>query len=266
MSFDAKWSVQAMNIVVAIRLVPDISGDVELTPDEKDIDREWIDMRLNELDEHALEEAIVLKERFGAKVTAVAIDTEGADRLLRGALARGADDAVKISCDGNGPPSSRAAARMFSSAARSLAADLFLTGVQTPEDTYGQLAPFVGAILDWPCVSAVSAVQLGEGAVTVTQELSGGGTATLRLRTPAVVGVQAASQPVRYIAGSKLREAAGRKIPILQAAREESPEVSELLRISLPDRAGGAVMLDGDAQTIAGLLQRLFVERGLLKG
>ncbi len=255
-----------MNIVVALRLVPDISGDVELAADGKDIDREWIDMRLNEFDDHALEEAILLKERHGARVTAIAIDGDGTDRLLQGALARGADEVVKISWEGNGPPPPRAAAQIFSFAARSLAADLFLTGVQTPDDTYGQLAPFVGAVLGWPCVSAVSGVRVGEGAVTVTQELSGGAIATLQMRTPAVVAVQTASQPVRYVAGSKLREAASRKISILEAACDVAPEASELLRVSLPDRSGGAVMLDGDAQTIAGSLQRLFVERGLLKG
>ena len=255
-----------MHIVVALRLVPDLSGDIELTADGKDIDREWIDIKLNEFDEHALEEAIILKERHGAKVTAIAIATDGADRLLQGALARGADDAVKISCDLHEALSPRDAAHIFAGATRDLEADLFLTGVQTPEDTFGQLAPFVGAILDWPCVSAVSSIRAGNADVTVTQELSGGASAILRMKTPAVVGAQAASQPVRYVAGSKLRESASRKIRSLEGNAGAASEVSELLSVSLPDSAGGAVMLDGDVQTIAGSLQRLLVERGLLKG
>ncbi len=255
-----------MHVVVALRLVPDLSGDVEITPDGKDIDREWIDMKLNEFDEHALEEAVLLKERRGDKITAIAIEGEGTDRMLQGALARGADEAVKIRREGSEPPSSRAAAQIFSEAARSLAADLFLTGVQTPEDMYGQLAPFVGAILDWPCVSAVNRLQAGERDVNVTQELSGGATATLRLETPAVVGVQTASQPIRYVAGSKLREAASKTIRLLDVSVNEAPEMAELLGVSVPDRVGAAEMLEGDVETIAGALQRLLAERGLLRG
>lgn len=255
-----------MHFVVALRLVPDLSGEIELGADEKDIDREWIDMRLNEFDEHALEEAILLRERHGGKVTALAIDDDGIDRLLQGALARGADEAAKISCNVGSALPTRVAAQLFSNAARTLAADLFLTGVQTPEDTYGQLAPFVGAILDWPCVSAVSRVGVDEGAVSVTQELGGGATTTAQVQTPAVLAVQTASQPLRYVTGSKMREAASRKIPTLEAYRNESPELSQLLRVSLPDRSGGAVMLDGDIQSIAGSLLQLLVDRGLLKG
>lgn len=254
-----------MNIVVALRLVPDASGELEIAEGEKDIDREWIDMRLNDFDDYALEEAILLKERSGAKVIAVAIVGEGADRMLQGALARGADEAVKIAWDQEAAPAARTAARLFACAARELSADLFLTGVQTPEDIYGQLAPLAAADLDWPCVSSVNGIQLFEGGVELTQELSEGATAKLRVKTPAVAGVQTPSQPVRYVAGSKLREAASRKIPTLDATGEDASDPSELLRISLPENAQGVEMLASDAKSAADSLQKILAERGLLK-
>ena len=99
-----------MLVAVVLRLVPDLSGEFEIADDGKDIDREWVGMRLNEFDDHALEEAILLKEAEGATVIALALAGEGADRMLQSAIARGADRAVKISHDAEGVLSSRAAA------------------------------------------------------------------------------------------------------------------------------------------------------------
>lgn len=255
-----------MHIVVALRLVPDISGDVEIAEDGKDIDREWIDLKLNEFDENALEEAVLLKERHGARVTALAIDAEGADRLLQSALARGADEAAKISCDDYAISSRRAVAQVFANAALNLRADLFLTGVQTPEDTFGQLAPFVGAIVDWPCASAASRVVVDEGTLVVTQELSGGASLTLRMQMPAVVGIQTASQPVRYVSGTKLREAASKSIAKFDAGGELRQEISEILSVNLPDGGASATMLEGDVKAVAQSLRGILVEHGLMKG
>ena len=56
-----------MHIAVLIRLVPDLSEEIEFSEDETGVDREYIDLILNEFDQHALEEAIILKERTGQK-------------------------------------------------------------------------------------------------------------------------------------------------------------------------------------------------------
>ena len=71
-----------MHIAVVMRLVPDIAEELEVAESGLDIDREWIGMKLNEFDDHALEEAVLLKESAGASVTALALDGRG--RLLAG--------------------------------------------------------------------------------------------------------------------------------------------------------------------------------------
>ena len=147
-----------MQVAVVLRLAPELSGGYEIADDGKEIDREWVGMRLNEFDDHALEEAILLKEADGANVIALALAGEGVDRMLQSAIARGADRAIKITTSVEGPLSSRAAAPIIAAAIRQLGVELVLTGVQTPEDLFGQLAPYLGAILDWPHVSAVSSI------------------------------------------------------------------------------------------------------------
>ena len=44
-----------------------------------DIDREIVEMVINEFDEQALEEAVLIKEATGATVTALALAADGAE-------------------------------------------------------------------------------------------------------------------------------------------------------------------------------------------
>ena len=48
-----------------------------------DIDRELVEMVLNEFDDQALEEAVLIKEATGATVTAVGLRTEGIEQALQ---------------------------------------------------------------------------------------------------------------------------------------------------------------------------------------
>ena len=255
-----------MNILVVLRLVPDTGEDFELTADGKDIDREWIGFKLNEFDDHALEEAVLLKEAAGAKVMAVAFDGEGVDRLLQTALARGADTVAKLTHSLSVPMQARTAAGLLSQVVADQNINLVLTGVQTPEDLFGQLAPAVGATLKWPQVSAVSGIKADGGSIIVQQEYSGGYAASLNLTLPAVVGVQAASKPPRYVSGTKLREVSSTKIPAMPCAVVVAPSSSELLSLSFPVSAGHAEMISGDATTVAKRMVAVLRERGFVKG
>jgi electron transfer flavoprotein beta subunit len=255
-----------MHVMVALRLVPDTAEEFELAADNKDIDREWIGFKLNEFDDHALEEAVLLKERHGARVTAVALEGEGIDRLLQTALARGADDVAKIAHDVSPPVPAPAAARIFAAAAESFGCDLILTGVQTGEDLFGQLAPSLGAVLDWPQVSAVSSVKVDDGAAIVQQEYSGGLTATHSVRMPAVFGIQTASAPPRYVSGSKLREVMSTKVQSLELDVQLPPIVSEIVAVGFPESAGRAEMVEGDADFVADRLAAFLRERGFVNG
>ncbi len=254
-----------MHIAAVLRLVPDLTADIEIAEDGKDIDREWVDLKLNEFDDQALEEAILLKEATGAKVMALALDGEGVDRMLQTALARGADQSFKITHDLEGVVSSRAAAPLIAAAVRQLGADLVVTGVQSPEDLFGQLAPYIGATLEWPHLSAVSSVRAEGDGLLVQQEFGGSVAGTSRVKLPAVVGVQTASQPVRYVSGTKLRQATAQKIEGISAAAEAGDVRAELVGLALPNRSGGATMLEGTVESVAEQLATLLAERKLVK-
>src|ERR1700756_5504282 len=88
-----------MNIVVALKQTVDLVEELELNDDGTGVEREYLTFRLNEWDEQALEEALLLKDAAGATVTVVGLDEPDVDQSLYAALAKGADQAVKLTGD-----------------------------------------------------------------------------------------------------------------------------------------------------------------------
>ncbi|RUM99490.1 electron transfer flavoprotein subunit beta/FixA family protein [Pseudaminobacter arsenicus] len=256
-----------MHIAVILRLNPVLTDELELTEGGKDIDREWIGFELNPMDDQALEQSVLLKEAHGAKVTAIAAEAEGGERLLRTALARGVDDVLLISNkkdDDAPPPSSRARTPLLVEAIKQVKPDLVITGILSTDDLYGELAPQLAACLNWPQASAVSDVRLDGMVLTVRQEYAGGMAALIEMDLPAVIGLQTAASPPRYVAGSKLRDLLNTKVPEMEASAEFAEDLSEATTLNLPDTSGGAEMIEGDAKSVAARIHEILMERGLV--
>ena len=85
-----------MNIVVPVKLVPDLVEELEIDDDGTDLDRDFLSLKINEFCDHALEEALQLKDAHGGQVTAIALEAEEADKVLFTALAKGASGVTKF--------------------------------------------------------------------------------------------------------------------------------------------------------------------------
>jgi electron transfer flavoprotein beta subunit len=255
-----------MHIAVVMKQVPDLVEELEIDSGGKDIDRSFVKMKINEFDDHALEQAVLLKESSGAKVTAVALAAEGIDQVLYAAKARGADGAMKVDA-GDDVMDSRRAASAMSEAIKQLAPDLVLTGVQAADDLFGQTGPFLAAALGWPHVSVVSGVEIAGDKIRVHQEYSGGRTATLEVDLPAVIGVQAAPKPPRYVPVTKLRQAmASGALESTTASVAGATVGVAVVAVAKPEAGKGAEMLNGSAVEVADRIATLLTERGLVRG
>jgi electron transfer flavoprotein beta subunit len=245
--------------------MPILGDEPELKEGGRDIDRDSIGMVINEFDDQALEEAVLLKEATGATVTAVALRVEGVEQVLRVAFARGADRVVVVEAEEFDPYDSRSAALALAQALRELAPDLVLTGVQTPYDVFGQAAPYLAVALGWPQASVVSRVSLLDGTARVTQEYAGGRASVLDLRLPAVVGVQAATSPPRYVSMSRMRQAmTGAGAESLSVIVEAPTPASRIVSLARPERQGAITMLEGDATELAAQIAVLLREKDLV--
>lgn len=254
-----------MNIAVAVRLMPKAGDELEVDPSGTDIDRELVDMAISDFDDQALEEAVLIKEATGATVTAVGLQAEGIEQALRVAFARGADRVVVVEAGEIDPYDSRTAALALAEAFRELAPDLALIGVQTPYDVFGQTAPLLAVALDWPHATVVVGVSLVDGTARVVQEYAGGRLAVLGLQLPAVVGLQSASSPPRYVSMSRLRQAmTDATTETLDVSVEAPSGVSKLVSLARPETQIGATMLEGDAAEVATKIAAVLRERGVL--
>lgn len=260
-----------MRIVVAIRSVPDLVEEIDIASDGKSIDAEYLKFITSEWDAQALEEALLIKDSAQAEVVAVGLaDDPEIDEVLYGALAKGADSALKLVGGGTSDAAPGAGARRPGILAAYLAtahADLVLSGVQAPDDSGGQLVPALGFLLGWPHVSVVVSVEAAGPVVSVRQELGAGRYHDLEVPTPAVLGIQSARQAPRYAPISRIRQAmqAGPIAELTFDPRPAGPQ-ADLRSLRRPDVTATAEMLAGGPAEVAGQIVALLGARGLLKG
>jgi electron transfer flavoprotein beta subunit len=254
-----------MDIAVAVRLMPKAGEELELDPSGTDIDREYVEQAITDFDDQALEEAVLIKEATGATVTAVGLASDGIDQALRVAYARGADRVVVVDAGELDPYDTRTAALAFAEAFLELSPDLVLVGVQTPYDIFGQTAPLVAVALGWPQANVVVKVGVADGAARVEQEYAGGHLAVLALQLPAVIGVQSASQPPRYVSMTRLRQAMTEASPeSLSVSVAPAARAPQLVALARPEAKSHATMLDGDADEVAAKIVAVLREQGAL--
>src|SRR4030065_984343 len=132
-----------MNIIVPVKLVPDLVEELTIDASGTALDTAWLRMIINEFDDHAIEQAILIKERTGAHVTVLSTNVEGVDDLLFTAAAKGADRLIKLNGDFEGGVNNHALAGAITDIAKGLQPDLVLTGVQAHNDLDGQIGPLL---------------------------------------------------------------------------------------------------------------------------
>lgn len=258
-----------MNLYVLLKMVPDTVEELNVANDGKSLDSEFLRFKLNDPDEHALEQALLLKEKHGGKVTVVALEAPEVEEVLYTALAKGADRAIKIPIDQTHlgtVATAQVYAALFSSPAAPITADtLVLPGSQAIDDLEGELGAYVAEALQLPYLGVVCGVTIADGKLLVQKEFAGGARGEFEVSLPAVLGIQSAEKPPRYVPVAKVRA-------VMKSAKIETVEVDmpklqralELDRLYKPEVTGRAQMLEGSAEEIAERLAEILAERGLI--
>lgn len=253
-----------MNIIVLAKLVPDLVDELAVDESGAALDLMFARWIINELDDHAIEQAILLKERGGGTVTVVTPDLDGADDVLFTAAAKGADRLIKITGDfvtANNHSLARAVAGLI----KDFQADLILTGVQAHNDLDGSVGPMLAESLGMPYVGYVSSVSISDGNAAIRKEYPGGLLAEMDVKLPAVLGIQVAEEPPRYVAVSKVRQAMKSSSIEEQDASDLDPSGGAVVgRMFQPEAISHAEMITGDPEEVTDKLVGLFKELGVL--
>ena len=254
-----------MNLIVPIKMVPDLVEELVIDASGAQLDPEALRLKLNELDEHAIEQAILLKEKGAGQVTIVAPDLPDIDDALFTAAAKGADRLIKLTGNWGNGVNNHALARVMANFIKTLRPELILTGVQAHNDLDGALGPQLAEHLGMAYVGYISGVTLANGHVRARKEFPGGLVAEMQVQLPAVLGIQAAEKPLRYVPISKVRATMKTaQIETFPAAELETAGALLAVRLFQPEAGARATMLEGDVDAIATRLVEIFKEHGVL--
>jgi electron transfer flavoprotein beta subunit len=254
-----------MNIVVPVKLVPDLVEELAIDQAGTGLDPSWLRLIISEFDDHAIEQAILLKEHGGGTVVIVAPQIEGVDDVLFTAGAKGADRLIRLGGEFGIGVNNHALARALAGVVKEMQADLVLTGVQAHNDLDGPVGPLLAEALGMPYVGYVAGVTVGDGTAVVRKEYPGGLAAEFEVRLPAVLGIQAAEKPPRYVAVSKVRQAMqSSSIESLAVPGLDPSGAVPIARMFPPTPAERATMLEGGVDDVAAKLVAALQEAGVV--
>jgi electron transfer flavoprotein beta subunit len=148
-----------------------------------------------------------------------------------------------------------------------LSFDLILTGVRAIDDLDGSLGGLLAGYLNLPYVGLVRKVEMTNGTAlaVVQKEYPGGYAAELEVKLPAVLGVQAAEHPPRYVPVSRLRQVMKTASVEEKETTPPEAEIVDVARMFKPEEGAGASLLSGTPEEVVRQMVDLFAERRLVR-
>lgn len=254
-----------MDILVIQKHVPDVVEEIVIAQDGKGLEEDEVRYIANELDQHALEQALILKERRGGRVDVLAVGGSEVGDTLAEAMARGADRVFHLKAEAWDRRDNRKLSARIAPVVKDRGYHALVTGVQAVDDVNGNLGGFVAARLGMPYIGGLAGIDVDEGALKaqIRKEYPGGILALLEVSLPAVFGIQSSERPPRYVPISRVVQA--KRTMKVQPFPEGPPEGTGLSvsRVLKPEPKTRAQMLPGDAETVAERIVALLRERGL---
>ncbi len=250
-----------MKIVVCCKAVPGSVTEVAVAEGNVLSYRSQF-QAMNECDEYAMEEAIVLKRQMGGEIIALTMGGITTQEVLYTAAAKGADKIIRVDAQVQDP---RAASKVLAAALKKIGGDIILTGTQSRDS----LSSFVGVAtaqqLDVPFAFAVTAIEKdGDNAIRVRKELGGGRSADVRLPLPALVCIQTGIQPLNYVPPARLMRARQQRPTSLSLAdigltpADLAPKGYKIVGVAPPQRTRQAQMIEGSpAEVVTTLLAKM---------
>jgi electron transfer flavoprotein beta subunit len=179
------------NIVVLIKQVPDTWSERKLSDGDYTLDREAADAVLDEINERAVEEALLIKERQGddSTVTVLTAGPERATEAIRKALSMGADKAVHLVDEQlHGSDMVQTGWALARALGTIEGAELVIAGNEATDGTGGAVPAIIAEYLGLPQLTHVRKLTVEDGKVTGERETDDG-VFTLEASLPAVVSV-----------------------------------------------------------------------------
>ncbi len=232
-----------MKIAVCLKRVPEMELRFSIAADRKSLDQGGLKYEISDFDGYALEVGLRLVEKEGTgEVVVLCVGPDGVQETIRKALAIGAARAVHLKAE-DVPFDGFSIAGALAAELKDGGYDLILFGRMATDTASGTVGPMTAELLDLPCVTALSHLEIANGRGTARRDLEGA-TETVEFPLPAVLTID------EGIARPRLASLKG-----IMAAKKKPLEVkpAQLGKVSLtvetmalpPERAGGRIVGEG---------------------
>jgi electron transfer flavoprotein beta subunit len=250
-----------LKIAVCLKRVPEMELRFSIAADRKSLEQSGLKYEISDFDGYALEVGLQLVERAGAgEVVVLCLGPDGVQETLRKALAMGAARAVQLKAD-EVPFDGLAIAEALAAELKAGEYDLILFGRMATDTASGTVGPMTATLLDLPCVTAVSHLELADGRGTARRDLEGA-TETLQFPLPAVLTIDEGIARPRLATLKGIMAAKKKPLDVRPAQLGTVHLTVETMALP-PERSGGRIIGEG-ADAVPELVRLLRTEAKVL--
>ncbi len=262
-----------MKMFVCIKYVPDTSeAEVKVNPDGVSVDSSRFSFDINDADNYAVEEAVLIKEAGEGEVTVLSIGPKQSDVMIRMAMAKGCDRAIRVEDDRIATHDPLMVARVLAGAIKGQECDLVLTGCMANDDWHMTTGVALAEELGVNHASMVKKVEVLDGKVKAYRELEGGLLEAVEVDLPAVLTIQTGINEPRYAPIRGIREAQKKELKVaglddlgIDAATVGADASMVVLeQLYIPEVESTAEFIEGEPDEKAEKLASILVKGGLV--
>jgi len=158
-----------MNIIVCAKQVVDVS-EMKMDASTNTPILKGVAQKISDIDKNAMEEAILIKEKHGGKITVVTIGPADAKERMKELLAMGADEGVLVT-----PPDDAdyyVISQLLAGAIQKLGAyDLILCGEASIDQFSGQIGPRLAGLMSIPQITYAQKISAEKDKITAERNM-----------------------------------------------------------------------------------------------
>jgi electron transfer flavoprotein beta subunit len=262
-----------VNIIVCLKQVPS-GAQVPIDVRTGALLRAGVPSDINLEDKHAIEEALLLKEKHGGKVTAISMGPPQAEESIREALAMGVDDAILLSDKAFAGADTAATSYVLGSAITKLGKfDVILCGKETSDGNTGQVGPQLAEYLQLPQVTYVRKVVV-KGKTLRAERALEDGYELVETKLPALITVTRQINTPRKPTVDTIIHACRQKGVIVWTAADLNVDrsriglngsLTKMVKAFVPEpRKRAGEILEGSTKEVVGVLLQRLEQRHLI--
>ena len=242
-----------MKIAVLVKQVPGSESPLPIDSSQDWLDEGQVAYVMNESDSYAIEEALQICEKNGdGEVVVVSMGPDRIQKVIREALAKGADRAIHVRTDSHDSTDPLTTASALADSLRNENFDLIFSGLQSDDLGFGQTGIILGEMLEMSTASLAMATKVGDGTIKVKRELEAGYFQWITMSLPASISVQSGCNTPRYpslkgIMGAKKKE-------ISEVTSTISDQQQSIKKLYAPNSSKETVMIEGSPDEVVNKL------------